>query len=127
MTAVVSGERKKFLLDESEIPTRWYNVAADLRSAPPPPLHPATHEPIGPEALAPLFPMELIKQEVSGERYIDIPEEVREAYRIWRPTPLIRATGLEKALGSPARIYYKYEGVSPSGSHKPNTAIAQAY
>ncbi|MEX0782610.1 MAG: TrpB-like pyridoxal phosphate-dependent enzyme [Dehalococcoidia bacterium] len=127
MTAVISGTQKKFLLDESEIPTRWYNVAADLKSPPPPPLHPATHEPIGPEALAPLFPMELIKQEVSAERYIDIPDEVREAYRIWRPTPLIRATGLEKALGTPARIYYKYEGVSPSGSHKPNTAIAQAY
>ncbi|HEX6032324.1 MAG TPA: TrpB-like pyridoxal phosphate-dependent enzyme [Tepidiformaceae bacterium] len=127
MTAVISGEQKKFLLDESELPARWYNVAADLKTPPPPPLHPATHEPIGPEALAPLFPMELIKQEVSAERYIDIPEEVREIYRIWRPTPLIRATGLEKALGTPARIYYKYEGVSPSGSHKPNTAVAQAY
>ncbi len=127
MTAVISGQRKKFLLDESEIPAQWYNIAADLKSPPPPPLHPATHEPIGPEALAPLFPMELIKQEVSAERYIGIPDEVREAYRIWRPTPLIRATGLERSLQTPARIYYKYEGVSPSGSHKPNTAIAQAY
>ncbi|HNM78606.1 MAG TPA: TrpB-like pyridoxal phosphate-dependent enzyme [Tepidiformaceae bacterium] len=119
--------QKKYVLQESDIPTRWYNIAADLSTPPPPPLHPATHEPIGPEALAPLFPMELIKQEVSTERYIDIPEEVREAYRLWRPTPLIRATGLEKALDTPAHIYYKYEGVSPSGSHKPNTAVAQAY
>ena len=119
--------QKKYVLQESDIPTRWYNIAADLSSPPPPPLHPATHEPIGPEALAPLFPMELIKQEVSQERWIDIPDEVREAYRLWRPTPLIRATGLEKALDTPAHIYYKYEGVSPSGSHKPNTAVAQAY
>ncbi len=118
---------KKFFLPESEIPTHWYNVAADLKTPPPPPLHPATHEPIGPEALAPLFPMELIKQEVSSERYIEIPEEVREIYRIWRPSPLIRATALEKALDTPAKIYYKYEGVSPAGSHKPNTAVAQAY
>ncbi len=119
--------QKKYVLQESDIPTRWYNIAADLSTPPPPPLHPATHQPIGPEALAPLFPMELIKQEVSQERYIDIPEQVREAYRLWRPTPLIRATGLEKALDTPAHIYYKYEGVSPSGSHKPNTAVAQAY
>ncbi|MCC7363567.1 MAG: TrpB-like pyridoxal phosphate-dependent enzyme [Dehalococcoidia bacterium] len=118
---------KKFFLPESEIPTHWYNIAADLPTPPPPPLHPATHEPIGPEALAPLFPMELIKQEVSSERYIEIPDEVREIYRIWRPSPLVRATGLEKALDTPARIYYKYEGVSPAGSHKPNTAVAQAY
>ncbi len=118
---------KKFLLDESRIPERWYNIAADLKSPPPPPLHPGTHEPIGPEALAPLFPMELIKQEVSSERYIPVPDEVREIYRLWRPTPLIRATALEKALDTPAHIYYKYEGVSPSGSHKPNTAVAQAY
>ena len=121
------GTTKKFFLAESEIPTHWYNIAADLKSPPPPPLHPATHQPIGPEALAPLFPMELIKQEVSTERYIAIPDEVREIYRIWRPSPLIRATALEKALGTPAHIYYKYEGVSPSGSHKPNTAVAQAY
>ncbi len=118
---------KKFFLNESEIPTHWYNIAADLKNPPAPPLHPATHEPVGPEALAPLFPMELIKQEVSSERYIAIPDEVREIYRVWRPSPLIRATGLEKALDTPAHIYYKYEGVSPSGSHKPNTAVAQAY
>ncbi len=118
---------KKFFLPESEMPTHWYNIAADLKNPPPPPLHPATHEPIGPEALAPLFPMELIKQEVSTERYIEIPDEIREIYRIWRPSPLIRATALEKALDTPARIYYKYEGVSPSGSHKPNTAVPQAY
>ncbi|MFN8507760.1 MAG: TrpB-like pyridoxal phosphate-dependent enzyme [Dehalococcoidia bacterium] len=118
---------KKIFLPESEMPTHWYNIAADLRNPPPPPLHPATHEPIGPEALAPLFPMELIKQEVSAERYIPIPEEVREIYKVWRPSPLIRATALEKALGTPAKIYYKYEGVSPSGSHKPNTAVPQAY
>lgn len=119
--------QKKYFLPESELPTHWYNIAADLPTPPPPPLHPATKEPIGPEALAPLFPMELIKQEVSTERYIEIPEEVREVYRIWRPSPLVRATGLEKALETPARIYYKYEGVSPSGSHKPNTSVAQAY
>jgi len=118
---------KKIFLPESEMPTHWYNIAADLRNPPPPPLHPATHEPIGPEALAPLFPMELIKQEVSAERYIPIPEEVREIYKVWRPSPLIRATALERALGTPAKIYYKYEGVSPSGSHKPNTAVPQAY
>lgn len=118
---------RKFLLSDDRIPTHWYNIAADLPPPPPPPLHPATHQPIGPEALAPLFPMELIKQEVSTERYIEIPEEVRRIYSIWRPSPLIRATFLEQALQTPAHIYYKYEGVSPSGSHKPNTAVAQAY
>ncbi len=118
---------KKFNLPESEIPEQWYNIAADLKSPPPPPLHPGTHQPIGPEALAPLFPMELIKQEVSQERFIPVPDEVREIYRLWRPTPLIRATALERALDTPAHIYFKYEGVSPSGSHKPNTAVAQAY
>ena len=118
---------KKIFLPESEMPTHWYNIAADLKNPPPPPLHPATHQPIGPEALAPLFPMELIKQEVTTERYIPIPEEVQEIYKIWRPAPLIRATALEKALDTPAKIYYKYEGVSPSGSHKPNTAVPQAY
>jgi tryptophan synthase beta chain len=118
---------KKFLLAESDLPTHWYNIAADLKNPPAPPLHPGTHEPIGPEALAPLFPMELIKQEVSQERFIAIPDEVREIYRIWRPSPLIRATLLEKALDTPAHIYYKYEGVSPSGSHKPNTSVPQAY
>jgi len=117
----------KILLPESEIPQRWYNIIPDLPNPPAPPLHPGTHEPVGPEALAPLFPMELIKQEVSGECYIEIPDDVREIYRLWRPSPLIRATRLEQALGTPARIYYKYEGVSPAGSHKSNTAVAQAW
>jgi len=121
------GEQTKFVLPESEVPERWYNIAADLPRAAPPPLNPATHEPIGPEALAPLFPMELIKQEVSQERYIDVPDEVREVYKLWRPTPLVRARRLEKALDTPAHIYFKYEGASPVGSHKPNTAVAQAY
>src|SRR5829696_5827422 len=117
----------KILLDEASMPTRWYNLVADLPAPPPPPLHPATHEPVGPEDLAPLFPMALIGQEVSGERYIEIPEPVQEVYRLWRPSPLYRAHRLERALGTPARIYYKYEGVSPAGSHKPNTAVPQAY
>ena len=117
----------KFLLNESEIPRQWYNVLADFPWPPPPPIHPVTHEPVGPEALAPLFPMALIKQEVSSERFIDIPEEVLEVYKLWRPTPLLRAHRLERALDTPAHIYYKYEGASPAGSHKPNTAVAQAY
>lgn len=117
----------KYNLPESEIPTHWYNIAADLPKAPPPPLHPGTGQPIGPADLAPLFPMELIKQEVSTERYIEIPDEVREIYKLWRPTPVIRARRLEKALDTPAHIYFKYEGASPVGSHKPNTAVAQAY
>lgn len=120
-------ERTKYLLDERDMPTHWYNIVPDLPQPPPPPLHPGTHEPIGPEALAPLFPMALIGQEVSAERYIEIPEAVRDVYRLWRPSPLYRARRLEKALGTPARIYYKYEGVSPAGSHKPNTAVPQAY
>jgi tryptophan synthase beta chain len=118
---------RRFLLPEEELPTHFYNIAADLPEPPPPPLHPGTREPIGPEALAPLFPMELIRQEVSSERLIPIPEEVRDAYRIYRPSPLVRALGLERSLRTPARIYYKYEGGSPAGSHKPNTAIPQAY
>jgi tryptophan synthase beta chain len=117
----------RILLDESEIPTHWYNVVADLPEPPPPPLHPGTHEPIGPDDLAPLFPMSLIEQEVSAERYIEIPDEVREVYALWRPSPLYRAKRLERALGTPARLYYKYEGVSPAGSHKPNTAVPQAF
>lgn len=117
----------KFMLPESELPERWYNIQADLPKQAPPVLHPGTHQPIGPADLAPLFPMELIKQEVSTERYIAIPEEIREVYRLWRPTPLIRARRLEKALDTPAHIYFKYEGASPVGSHKPNTAVAQAY
>ena len=118
---------RKITLTEAEIPTHWYNIAADMPNAPLPPLNPATKEPIGPEALAPLFPMALIEQEVSTERFIEIPERVRDAYTLWRPTPLVRARNLERVLDTPARIYYKYEGVSPSGSHKPNTAIAQAH
>jgi tryptophan synthase beta chain len=117
----------KYLLDESELPEQWYNVLADLPSPPPPPLHPGTREPVGPDDLAPLFPLALIGQEVSSERYIPIPEDVRDVYRLWRPTPLLRARRLEKELGTPARIYYKYEGGSPAGSHKPNTAVPQAY
>jgi tryptophan synthase beta chain len=117
----------KVLLDENEIPTRWYNIQADLPSPPPPVIHPGTGQPIGPPDLAPLFPMELIKQEVSPERWVEIPDEVRDVLRLWRPTPLHRARRLERALDTPARIYYKYEGVSPAGSHKPNTAVAQAY
>ncbi|HEU5084802.1 MAG TPA: TrpB-like pyridoxal phosphate-dependent enzyme, partial [Acidimicrobiales bacterium] len=117
----------KILLDESEQPTQWYNVVADLPEPMAPPLHPATHEPVGPDDLAPLFPMALIEQEVSTQRYIDIPGEVLDVYRLWRPSPLFRAHRLEKALGTPARIYYKYEGVSPAGSHKPNTSVPQAY
>jgi tryptophan synthase beta chain len=120
-------ERTKYMLDEDLMPTRWYNIVPDLPSPPPPPLHPGTRQPIGPEALAPLFPMALILQEVSADRYIDIPEAVQEVYRLWRPSPLYRARRLEKSLGTPARIYYKYEGVSPAGSHKPNTAVPQAY
>lgn len=109
------------------MPRQWYNIIADMPNKPLPPLHPGTKQPVGPEDLAPLFPMELIKQEVSAERYIDIPDQVRDIYKIWRPSPLFRATGLEKLLDAPVKIYYKYEGVSPSGSHKPNTAVAQAY
>jgi tryptophan synthase beta chain len=119
--------RTKILLDESEQPTRWYNVIPDLPSPPPPPLHPGTHEPVGPDDLAPLFPMALIAQEVTGERYVDIPGGVLDVYRLWRPSPLFRARRLERALDTPARIYYKYEGVSPAGSHKPNTSVPQAY
>jgi len=120
-------KNRKILLAEREIPEKWYNIIHDMPNKPLPPLHPGTKEPIGPEALAPLFPMELIKQEVATEKWVDIPEEVRDAYKLWRPTPMYRAYELEKALDTPAKIYYKYEGVSPSGSHKPNTAIAQAY
>jgi tryptophan synthase beta chain len=120
-------ESVKYVLDESRLPKRWYNLMADLPAPPPPVLHPATKKPVGPDDLAPLFPMALILQEVSTEREIDIPEPVRDIYRQWRPTPLFRARRLEKALQTPARIYYKYEGVSPVGSHKPNTAVAQAF
>jgi tryptophan synthase beta chain len=117
----------KYLLDEKDIPKVWYNLAADFPEPLPPVLHPGTKKPIGPDDLAPLFPMALIQQEVSTEREIEIPEEVREIYKLWRPTPLCRARRLEKALDTPARIYYKYEGTSAPGSHKPNTAVPQAY
>ena len=117
----------KIVLPENEIPKQWYNVLADLPKPMPPVLHPGTKKPVGPDDLAPLFPMELIKQEVSTERWIDIPEPVLEIYRLWRPSPLFRAYRLEKALDTPAKIYYKYEGVSPAGSHKPNTAVAQVF
>ena len=117
----------RFMLNESDIPKFWYNVNADMPVPLPPVLHPQTMEPVTPEFLSVLFPMELILQEVSTERYIQIPEEVREIYKLWRPTPLIRARRLEKALDTTAHIYYKHEGTSPVGSHKPNTAVAQAY
>jgi tryptophan synthase beta chain len=116
----------KILLDEAEIPTHWYNVIADMPNPPAPPLGP-DGKPVGPDALAAIFPMSLIEQEMSGERWIPIPDEVREIYRLWRPSPLYRAHRLERELGTPAKIFYKYEGVSPAGSHKPNTAVAQAY
>ena len=121
------AESVKYVLDETRLPKRWYNLVADLPSPPPPVLHPGTKQPVGPDDLAPLFPMALIGQEVSTEREIDIPEPVREIYKQWRPTPLYRARRLEHALQTPAKIYYKYEGVSPAGSHKPNTAVAQAF
>ncbi len=121
------SQQVKFLLPEDRMPKAWYNIQADLPKALPPVLHPGTLQPIGPDDLAPLFPMELILQEVSTEREIDIPEPVRDVYRLWRPAPLFRAYGLEKALQTPAKIFYKYEGVSPAGSHKPNTAIPQAF
>ncbi|MCL4763850.1 MAG: TrpB-like pyridoxal-phosphate dependent enzyme, partial [Burkholderiales bacterium] len=117
----------KYLLDESRIPRAWYNLLADLPAPLPPVLHPGTGKPIGPDDLAPLFPMALIAQEVSAEREIEIPGPVRDVYRQWRVTPLYRARRLEQVLQTPARIYYKYEGVSPAGSHTPNTAVAQAF
>ncbi|MGD1015370.1 MAG: TrpB-like pyridoxal phosphate-dependent enzyme [Roseiarcus sp.] len=121
------GESVKYQMSEERIPRAWYNIAADLPAPPPPVLHPGTGKPIGPDDLAPLFPMALIGQEVSTERAIEIPDPVREIYRLWRPTPLYRARRLEQKLGTKARIFYKYEGVSPAGSHKPNTAVAQAF
>jgi len=117
----------KYLLEENKIPKTWYNIAADLPKPLAPPLHPGTFKPIGPDDLAPLFPMALIGQEVSQEREIEIPEPVRNIYKQWRPSPLFRAKKLETTLDTPAKIYYKYEGVSPTGSHKPNTAVAQAF
>jgi tryptophan synthase beta chain len=123
----MDDKQTKILLDESDIPTHWYNVVADFKQPPAPVLHPGTGQPVGPADLAPLFPMALILQEVSQDRSVEIPDEVRDIYRLWRPTPLFRARRLEKALETPAHIYYKYEGTSPAGSHKPNTAVAQAY
>jgi tryptophan synthase beta chain len=120
-------DQTRFLLNESDIPKFWYNINADNPVPPAPVLHPGTLEPVTPDFLSVLFPMDLILQEISTERYIEIPEEVREIYKLWRPTPLMRAARLEKALGTPAHIYYKYEGASPAGSHKPNTAIPQAF
>src|SRR6266545_5700737 len=117
----------KIQLDESQLPEAWYNINADLPVPPQPVLHPSTMEPVTPDFLSVLFPMSLILQEVSTERWIEIPEPVREIYRLWRPTPMYRAWRLEQALDTPAHIYYKYEGVSPVGSHKPNTAVAQAF
>ena len=120
-------KQTKILLSEKEMPTKWYNIMVDMPNKPKPPLHPGTKQPVGPDDLKPIFPMDLILQEVSQERWIDIPEEVLDIYALWRPSPLFRAHRLEKALGTPAKIYYKYEGVSPAGSHKPNTAIPQAF
>ena len=120
-------ETTKFLLDEKALPESWYNLVPDLPFDLEPPLNPQTREPVGPEAFAPIFPQEIIRQEVTAEPYVPIPEEVREIYSLWRPTPLFRARRLEKLLDTPAHIYYKYEGVSPAGSHKPNTAVPQAY
>lgn len=123
----VPMQKTKIILDENDIPRKWYNILPDMPTPLSPPLSPATNEPIGPKDLSPLFPMELIKQEVSQDRFIPIPDEIRDIYALWRPSPLYRAHRLEAVLKTPARIYYKYEGVSPAGSHKPNTAVAQAY
>ncbi len=120
-------EQTKIVLPDSEIPRQWYNIMADMPNLPEPPLNPATKQPVGPDDLSAIFPMSLIEQEVSTQRWIDIPEEVLEVYSLWRPTPLIRARRLEKALGTPAKVYFKYEGTSPAGSHKPNTSVPQAY
>src|SRR5712691_4200591 len=117
----------KYLLREDQIPRTWYNILADLKTPPAPVLHPGTKKPVTPQDLAPLFPMAIIEQEMSAQREIPIPDEVRGALALWRPSPLFRAERLERAVGTRSHIYYKYEGVSPSGSHKPNTAVAQAY
>ena len=120
-------QETKVVLPDREIPKQWYNIMADMPNLPKPPLHPGTKQPVGPQDLSPIFPMALIEQEVSTQRWIDIPEEVRNIYGLWRPSPLYRAHRLEAAIGTPAKIYYKYEGVSPAGSHKPNTSIPQAF
>src|ERR687888_340756 len=126
-TRVGAASQTKFLLEEARLPRRWYNILPDMPTAPQPVLHPGTGQPVGPDDLAPLFPMALIGQEVSDEPEIEIPEEILELYSLWRPTPLFRAHRLEQAIGTRSAIFYKYEGVSPPGSHKPNTAVAQAY
>ena len=118
---------KKVFLGEEFMPTQWYNLNADFPQPMPPPLHPGTGQPPAPEDFAPIFPMNLVEQEMTPHRWVDIPEEVLGIYKIWRPTPLYRATSLEKALDAPVKIYFKNEGVSPAGSHKPNTSVAQAY
>jgi len=123
----IMSDQHKFLLDESQLPKAWYNINADMPVPPQPVLHPGTMQPVTPDFLSVLFPMSIIMQEISTERWIEIPEPVRDIYKLWRPTPMYRALRLEKALNTPAHIYYKYEGVSPVGSHKPNTAVAQAY
>src|SRR4051794_26658438 len=123
----MSSETTKYTLPESEIPTHWVNLLPDLPGEPLPPLNPGTMQPAGPDDLTPIFPMGVIQQEVSMDPEVEIPDQVREAYKLWRPTPLYRARRLEKTLDTPAHIYYKYEGVSPAGSHKPNTAVPQAY
>src|ERR687884_1191612 len=120
-------QQTKFILDEKAIPDSWYTLVPDLPFQLEPPLNPATMEPVGPEAFAPIFPQAIIEQEVTQDSYVPIPEEVREIYSLWRPTPLYRARRLEQFLDTPAHIYYKYEGISPPGSHKPNTAVPQAY
>src|SRR5512139_3300985 len=122
-----TNHQTRFLLNETDIPRSWYNINADMPVPPAPVLHPQTLEPVTPDFLAVLFPMPIIMQEVSTERFIEIPPEVREILKLWRPTPLVRARRLEKALDTPAHIYFKYEGASPVGSHKPNTAVPQAY
>src|SRR2546425_6644655 len=127
MASQLDRARTKFVLDEKDIPTKWYNIQADFKPPAPPVLHPGTKQPIGPADLAPLFPMELIKQEVSQQRWIEIPDEIRDVYRLWRPSPLYRARRLEKAIGGPARIYYKYEGRSPARSHQPQKGRAPAH
>ncbi|HOG07635.1 MAG TPA: pyridoxal-phosphate dependent enzyme, partial [Syntrophales bacterium] len=120
-------DETKVVLSDHEIPRQWYNIQADLPTPLPPPLHPGTGQPVGPEDLAPIFPMNIIAQDVSQERWIDIPDEVLGKYLLWRPSPLYRARNFEKLLGCPVKIYYKHEGVSPAGSHKPNAAIPMAY
>src|ERR1035437_4755378 len=120
-------EQVKILLEDHEIPKQWYNIVADLPTPMKPPLHPGTGQPVTPDDLAAIFPMNIIEQEASAQRWIDIPDEVLQKYLLWRPSPLYRAYDFEKALGCPVKIYYKNEGVSPAGSHKPNTAIPQAY